>query len=123
MSDPNEKKDEEKKDPVDEDGLIKEKMKKTGYSAIIRIIVTGENELFVDSQIENIISAFSQFTAPGYNRLAKVATRSPDLLIKQYIFRQFPLGWKKEIWNTEEIASVYHFPINKYNKQPEIKCQ
>jgi len=31
-------------DPVDEDGLMKEKVKKTGYATTIRILVTGNDE-------------------------------------------------------------------------------
>ena len=49
-----------------------------------------------------------------------------SILIRNYIFRYFLSGTffhRKQILNTEEIASIFHFPHSKYNKTPEIKWQ
>ncbi len=46
-----EEKNDEDAEPVDEEGLMKEKIKKTGYATTIRILVTGNNESSVDAEL------------------------------------------------------------------------
>lgn len=115
-----EKNDEE---PIDEEGLMKEKVKKTGYAVSIRIITTGNDEDAVYAQLQNIISAFSQFASPTYNKFKPVKRKSLSILVRHYIFRQFAWWQKNSIMNSEELATLYHFPHSKYNKQPEIRWQ
>lgn len=113
----------EENEPIDDEGLMKEKVKKTGYRAMIRIITTGKDATVVETELKNIISAFSQFASPAYNRFRPVKHKSLSLLMQSYIFRQF-VSWQKEpIFNIEELATLYHFPHSKYNKQPEIRWQ
>ena len=114
---------EEEHDQIDDEGLMKEKVKKTGYSLVIRIITTGNDALLVESQLQNIISSFSQFASPAYNRFKKIKYKSLELLIRNYIFRQFSWIQREDIMNSEEISTLYHFPHSKYNRQPEIRWQ
>jgi hypothetical protein len=41
----------EDEEPVDEEGLMKEKIKKTGYATTVRIVVTGNNESSVAAEL------------------------------------------------------------------------
>lgn len=102
---------------------MKEKVKKTGYSATIRIITTGNTVDGTEAELANIISAFSQFASPAYNKFKPVKKKSISLLIEHYIFRQFAWWQSSPILNSEELATLYHFPHSKYNKQPEIRWQ
>jgi hypothetical protein len=113
----------EDEDPIDEDGLMKEKVKKTGYATTIRIVVTGNDANNIDNELKSIISAFSQFASPAYNRFKAMKRKSLSLLVEHYIFRQFAWWQKAPILNSEELATLYHFPHSKYNKQPEIRWQ
>lgn len=108
---------------MDEEGLMKEKVKKTGYAVVIRIIMTGNDESSVYAELQNIISAFSQFTSPTYNRFKPVKRKSLSLLVRHYIFRQFAWWNRAPVMNSEELATLFHFPHSKYNKQPEIRWQ
>jgi type IV secretory pathway TraG/TraD family ATPase VirD4 len=110
-------------EPMDEDGLMKEKVKKTGYAVSIRIITTGNSVDETDAELANIISAFSQFASPTYNRFKPVKRKSLTLLISLAIARQFAWWRKTMILNSEELATLFHFPHSKYNKQPEIRWQ
>jgi hypothetical protein len=110
-------------EPIDEEGLMKEKVKKTGYATTIRIIVTGNDETNIEAELKSIISAFSQFASPAYNRFKPMKRKSLSLLVEHYIFRQFAWWQRAPILNSEELATLYHFPHNKYNKQPEIRWQ
>jgi type IV secretory pathway TraG/TraD family ATPase VirD4 len=116
----NTEKDEE---PLDDEGLMKEKVKKTGYAVVVRIITTGNDEGSVYAELQNIISAFSQFTSPAYNKFKAVKRKSLSLLVRHYIFRQFAWWARAPVMNSEELATLFHFPHSKYNKQPEIRWQ
>jgi hypothetical protein len=110
-------------EPLDEEGLMKEKVKKTGYKIIVRIITTWNDIHTTDTELANIVSSFSQFSSPAYNKFKPVKKKSLSLLIEYYLKRQF-VWWQREfIMNSEEISTLYHFPHSKYNKQPEIRWQ
>ncbi|MDD3301938.1 MAG: type IV secretion system DNA-binding domain-containing protein [Candidatus Gracilibacteria bacterium] len=104
---------------------VDEKGDKTGYEVNIRIITTGNNRSSVNSNLTNIVSSFSQFSYPEFNKFGSTYKHSHNRLVNNYIYRIFskPFMKDKMILNTEEIASLFHFPHSKYNKTPEIKWQ
>lgn len=104
---------------------VDEKWDKTGFEAIIRVIATWNNKQMVESEITNIISCFTQFNYPDFNKFTATLYHNQKTLIKNYIFRYFrkPFYLKKMILNTEELASLFHFPHIRYNSTPEIKWQ
>ncbi len=105
--------------------VVDEKAEKTGYEVIVRVVTTGNTRNIVNAELTNIVSSFSQFASPEFNRFIPTLRHNPQSLIRNYVYRYFkkPLYLKKDILNTEEIASVFHFPHTKYNKTPEIKWQ
>ena len=106
-SPPESSKDDE--DPIDEEGLMKEKVKKTGYATTIRIITTGNDEDNVYAELQNIISAFSQFASPAYNKFKPVKRKSLSLLIRHYIFRQFA-WWQRASMCVPECSIIVSTP-------------
>lgn len=104
---------------------VDEKWDKTGFETIIRLIATWNDKNLVETEIVNIISSFTQFSYPDFNKFWSTLRHSKSRLIKNYIYRYFkkPFYLKKMILNTEELASIYHFPHIKYNKTSEIKWQ
>lgn len=105
--------------------IVDEKDDKTGYEVVIRIITTGNNKNDTNTELTNIISSFSQFSYPELNKFTFSLYHSERALIKNYIYRYFkkPFWIKKMILNTEELASLFHFPHIRYNETPEIKWQ
>jgi hypothetical protein len=89
------------------------------------VITTGNNKHMVDTELTNIVSAFSQFSYPDFNKFSNTINHNQKKLIKNYILRYFRKPWylKKMILNTEELASIYHYPHIRYNKTSEIKWQ
>jgi hypothetical protein len=105
---------------------VDEKGDKTGYDSIIRIVTAGNNKDLIHSELTNIISSFSQFSHPDFNKIVYSRYHSKNRLVKNYIYRYFKRPFiltTQMILNTEEIASIFHFPHSKYNKTPEIKWQ
>ncbi len=104
---------------------VDEKDDKTGYQVIIRIITTGNSKNDTNMELTNIVSSFSQFSYPGLNKFTHTLHHFENKLIKNYIYRYFtkPIWLKKMILNTEELASLFHFPHIRYNETPEIKWQ
>ncbi len=104
---------------------VDEKWDKTGFETIIRVVVSANSQNIVEAEIKNIVSSFTQFNYPDFNKLSTTLYHSNKRLIKNYIYRYFrkPIYLKKMILNTEELASIYHFPHIKYNRNPEIKWQ
>lgn len=113
----------DEKDPIDDEGLMKEKVKKTGFLVMVRVIVTADDDAIANAELRNIISSFSQFASPAYNRFRLMRHKSLSVLIQYFILRQFAWWQKNFLLNIEEIATLFHFPHSKYNKQPEIKWQ
>jgi len=104
---------------------VDEKWDKTGFETIIRVVATWNNKTMVETELTNIVSAFTQFSHPDFNKFTSTLHHNKKKLIKNYIYRYFrkPFYLKKMILNTEELASIFHFPHIKYNSTPEIKWQ
>ncbi len=104
---------------------VDEKWDKTGFEAVIRIIATGNNKTMVQAELQNIVSAFVQFSYPDFNKFISTLRHNNATLVKNYIYRYFkkPFWLKRMILNTEELASIFHFPHRKYNTTAEIKWQ
>lgn len=104
---------------------VDEKWDKTWFETIIRVIATGNNKAMVEAEVTNIVSTFTQFNYPDFNKFVTSIYHNRNKIVKNYIYRYFrkPFYLKKMIFNTEELASIYHFPHIKYNKTPEIKWQ
>jgi len=104
---------------------VDEKWDKTGFEVVIRLITTANNKQVAESELINIVSTFTQFSYPDFNWFTTTLRHNKNKLIKNYIYRFFKKPWylKKMILNTEEIASLFHFPHIRYNSTPEIKWQ
>ena len=104
---------------------VDEKADKTGYEVVIRVVTAWNNQSMVEAELKNIISSFTQFAYPDFNKFTSTLRHSHKTILKNYIFRfmKKPFWLKPMIFNTEELASIFHFPHIKYNKTAEIKWQ
>jgi hypothetical protein len=101
---------------------VENKIAKSGFDTSIRIVVVSGSQASAKSHLSNIGSAFAQFNG-DLNYLKSRKVRQKGAFIEDFIYRYHPmfhvLGNKKTILNSEELATIYHFP-NKTVTTPHI---
>lgn len=95
--------------------LLTKKSGKTGFHVQIRIITLSKTEAEAEANAKNIFSAFAQFSSPDRNGF-KMSLRAHEkkTFLTNFILRNF-IGFKKMILNSEELATIYHFPSEHIN--------
>lgn len=104
-----------------QDSLMKslnEKISKTGFRVTMRLVSVAPSKNTATVNLQSMASAFAQFGSPELNSF-KIKT-GDHLTAKDFILRRFLHGKKSFVLNTEEIASIFHFP-NKYVETPNIR--
>ncbi|HRY63679.1 MAG TPA: hypothetical protein P5267_03715, partial [Patescibacteria group bacterium] len=90
---------------------IEEKASKAGLDVNIKIVISAANRESADSYLNDILNSFSQYNIYEYgNKFVISRQRSVDRLMYDFIYRNFEPK-KKIILNTEEMASLFHFPL------------
>jgi len=88
---------------------IEQKTSKAGLDCNIRIVVSAKDKLTAQNYLKNIADSFSQFNFYEYGNSFKVIKESPNRLANDFIYRNYRAR-QKVLLNTEELASIYHFP-------------
>lgn len=96
---------------------IENKIGKSGFNVIIRIVVSSTTQEAAQAHLGNITSAFSQFAAANSFRKSKYLLKS--MFMADFIYRYMPLFGKTGVLSSEELATVFHFP-NKSITTPNI---
>jgi hypothetical protein len=112
---------------------IEDKMSKIGFECAIRFIYVDRRDAFTQSNISSVVGSLRQFNTNDLNALVQnenVKTKTNGLfknkklesrkkrIFSNYISNNFPK--KTSILNTEELATLYHFPSSGV-KSPLLK--
>jgi hypothetical protein len=89
---------------------IEEKTKQPGYEVMIRIVASSNIAQRAQIVLNNIVATFALYDAPGKNGFKFVPARDIDSFVTAYILRFFPQQHTKNILNTTELATLFHFP-------------
>ncbi len=125
--------DPEKKVAIDTSFLegVEKKIAKPGFNVRVRVVSISETYMQAASHIDNVASAFEQFTEVKYNSFKKTKPLSSKKFIHDFIYRkvankeiyipifEIPLYRNTSVLNIEEMATVFHFP-NKEIQTPNI---
>ncbi|MFH1192595.1 MAG: type IV secretion system DNA-binding domain-containing protein [bacterium] len=91
---------------------LEEKTSKAGMDVNIRVVVSSKDGVKAEMYLANIINAFAQYHVYEYgNGLKQKRVVNRDKFIESFIYRAFDEK-KVLVLNTEEIASLYHFPLS-----------
>ena len=103
-------------DPKELEG-IEGKISKPGYYTTIRIVVSSSSQEAAQAHLENIVSAFGQFS--GLNSFTKNKHWLKGGFITDFIYRFLPTRGNNSVLTIEELAGLFHFP-NKSITTPHI---
>ena len=99
---------------------IEEKNAKAGLDVNIRVVVSASNKGQAKIYLENLSSVFSAYNFYEYGNSFwnKISTGNQRKIIRNFIYRNFDQKLSF-LLNTEELASLYHFP-NQTAQTPNI---
>jgi len=90
---------------------IEEKASKAGIDVTCRLVVSARDKAVAEAQLSNLGNAFSQFSIYQYgNRLEMHRPSNLNRFFYSFIHRVFEER-KRMVLNTEELATIYHFPL------------
>jgi hypothetical protein len=98
---------------------IEGKSSKAGFWVNIRLLASANSQQRADEILANLENAFSQFENSDINHFIVKKRMKEKQIAYDYIFRNFDMN-SASILNTEEIASIFHFPIST-TETPKIK--
>ncbi len=107
--------------PQEKMQAISKKISKQGLLAEIRIMTSAPDKSIAKMHLDNILSAYDQYSNPGINKLKKkkVSKSQEKSFFYDVIYRRTPED-ENSILNIEELAALFHFP-NKDISTPNIK--
>lgn len=89
---------------------IDEKTRYPGYEVMIRVVVSSNISQRAQAILSNITASFSLYDAPGKNGFKFTPAKDVEKLTTDYIMRMFPQNKRKNILNSVELATLFHFP-------------
>ncbi len=100
---------------------IEAKTNKTGFNANIRLVCSAATQDRAEQILEQLTKSFTQFDAPNFNgfKIIKNKGRAKKKSIFDFSFRNFNPK-HAFVLNTEELTSLYHFPISS-TETPKLK--
>lgn len=97
---------------------VEAKLSKSGFHTTIRIVTSSTSAESAKAHLNNIKSAFEQFSGP-YNAFSGAKVRSEKAFMTDLIYRYQPQFTTSSVLTPDELASVFHFP-NKSIETPHI---
>lgn len=89
---------------------IDEKTRHPGYEVVIRVVASSNISQRAQAVLNNVVASFALYDAPGKNGFKYTPAKNIDTLITSYIMRFFPQEHNKNILNSVELATLFHFP-------------
>ncbi len=89
---------------------IDDKTRYAGFEVTIRLVASSNISQRSQAIVNNIVASFSLFDSPGKNGFKYEATKDNSKLVGDYILRAFPRRSKRNIMNSVELATLFHFP-------------
>lgn len=101
---------------------VESKSGKSGFETSIRIVVVAKDMPNAKTHLSNIMGSFEQYSGE-LNGFKSRKIRAKGLFMNDFLYRYQPMfhlfGNRMTILNSEELATIYHFP-NKQVTTPHI---
>lgn len=81
-----------------------------GFEVLIRIVTSSNLAQRSQSVLGSIVNSFALLDAPGRNGFKFVPTKDVESFVTSFIMRFFPQDRRKDVLNSVELATLFHFP-------------
>ncbi len=102
---------------------IEEKAKHPGYEVLIRVVASSSVSTRAQNIVHSIVASFALFQAQGKNGFKYAPAKDIDSFVTGYIMRFFPPENNKNILNSVELATIFHFPDQKNMPTTQVQRQ
>ncbi len=102
---------------------IDEKTRNPGFETLVRVIASSNTSQKSQAILSNVSASFSLFDSQGKNGFMYTPAKDMESFVTSYILRLFPQENNKNILNTIELATLYHFPDQKNIPTSQVERQ
>lgn len=102
---------------------IEQKTRYPGYEVLIRIIASSNVRERAQVIVHNLVATFSLFDSPSLNGFKFTTSKDMEAFVTNFIMRSFPLQQNKDILNSIELATIFHFPDLQFTSTSQLKRQ
>ena len=93
---------------------VEQKTSKPGFKTVVRCVVSAPTQEAAQMHLDNLMTSISQFSS-DHNEFTKIKLPLKHLFMVDFVYRyfpimNFPLFKQYGILNSDELATVYHFP-------------
>ncbi len=89
---------------------IEDKTRHPGFEVCIRLVASSNVNQRAQAIISNVTAAFTLFDSQGKNGFKFKGTDDIESFVTSYILRTFTPQRKKNILNSTELSTIFHFP-------------
>ncbi len=89
---------------------IEDKTRHAAYEVLIRVVASSNTSQKATTIMNNIKATYALFDAPGKNGFEFSEAHDIESFVTAYIMRFFPPEINKNILNSVELATIFHFP-------------
>jgi len=89
---------------------IDDKTRYAGFEVAIRVVASSNISQRSAAIINSVVASFSLFDSPGKNGFKYEPAKDGSKLSVDYLLRTFPRRPKRNIMNSVELATLFHFP-------------
>jgi hypothetical protein len=89
---------------------IDDKTRYAGFEVTIRIVASSNIAQRSQAIVNSVVASFSLFDSPGKNGFKYEPVKDSSQLTVDYLLRAFPQHSRRNIMNSVELATLFHFP-------------
>jgi hypothetical protein len=102
---------------------IDDKTRHPGYEVLIRVVASSNISQRAQAILSNVVATFALFDAPGKNGFKYTPAKDMERFVTAYILRFFPQENNKNVLNSVELATLFHFPDQKNIPTSQLERQ
>ena len=102
---------------------IEDKTRHSAYEVLIRVVASSNTSHKSQTILNNMVATFALFDAPGKNGFKFSPAHDIEQFATAYIMRMFPPEQDKNILNSVELATIFHFPDQRSTPTSQLERQ